>query len=91
MRKTYEQLRFNENGEINASGDYFLVPVLQENGKHSFWMSKKGMTVAQYCFSLPGAVPYKEQIAEIKGYIHLYQSLHEKSKENVTLKEEKYV
>ena len=77
MNKTYETLRFNANGEVKDDGEYFLTPFLQENGKHSFWLSKTGFTCAQYCFSLPGADTYAEQIAGIKGYISLFQTMHE--------------
>ena len=52
-------------------GDYVLVPMENEfNDKISWWLSKKGYTIARYCFTAPASGPDLDfQLMHIDQYI----------------------
>lgn len=64
-------------------GEYVLTPCKNAfNNKYSYWLSKKGMTGAMYCFSLMSSglaveKEYKYQVENIQGYINAYQKKFE--------------
>lgn len=66
-------------------GDYVLTGVNNAfNHKTGWWLSKKNMTRAMYCFSTYGTGPLalKEldsQTAAIDSYIHAFAQLFEQS------------
>lgn len=54
-------------------GEYVLQPIQNAfNGKVSFWLSKRYMTVALYCFSVRAGEDIDFQLQNIQSYIHLF-------------------
>lgn len=67
-------------------GEYVLQGIPNAfNDKISYWLSKKGMTVAYYCFSTNNPEEVKEH--DILGYIHMAEERFKQSFTN-TLKSE---
>lgn len=61
--------------ERRIFGDYVLNPALNAfNGKASWWISKRGFTVARYCFSASEEAESERQIKDgLAGYISLLE------------------
>jgi len=72
-----QSLRSERDAAVKAApahrmfGDYVLTPVPNAfNGKTSWWISKKGCTVAHYCFSTSIPKEIGLQISDgLNGYI----------------------
>lgn len=69
--------------EVNGTacfGEYVLSPCGNTfNEKTSYWLSKKGMTTAMYCFTIsPGGFSYEEHVKEIDQYIQCYKNRFER-------------
>lgn len=57
-------------------GDYVLSGLPNAfNQKTSYWLTKKGMTVAMYCFTVMNDLDY--QLERISAYIKLFQEKYE--------------
>ena len=61
--------------EHRTFGDYVLTPVPNAfNGKVSWWISKKGLAVARYCFTMSDTKEVEYQIEHgLAGYIKLLE------------------
>lgn len=72
-----------EESTHHLFGDYVLTPVKNAfNEKTSYWLSKKGMTTAIYCFSeIPGS-SLRDQLENIQSYISVYQATCESGSAN---------
>lgn len=70
------------NYKTEIFGDYVLTPCKNAfNDKTSFWLTKKGMTCAMYCFSdVSGGYPYDRQVREIRPYIRMFQERFEQKR-----------
>lgn len=62
--------------EHRVFGDYVLTPVPNAfNGRTSWWISKKGLTTARYCFTASDEKEIQRQIEDgLTGYIKLMES-----------------
>lgn len=82
----------NENKlNINTHlfGDYVLCGIPNAfSAKTSYWLSKKGMTVSMYCFTIPGADSLELQLECIGSYIKMFQEKYETQTIQVFVKEE---
>lgn len=68
-------------------GDYVLSGLPNAfNQKTSYWLTKKGMTVAMYCFTVMDDLQY--QLERISTYIKLFQEKYETQTIQVFVKEE---
>lgn len=73
-----EMVRFYTNSE----GEQYVLsghPNAFESKKNSWWLTKKGCTVARYCFSTHGSEEIQErevayQMTNIRGYISMLES-----------------
>lgn len=56
-------------------GDYVLTPQRNAfNSQMSWWISKKGCTVARYCFTAPvGGPELERQLLAVNGYIKMFE------------------
>ena len=65
----------NENDTIVVRGDYVLTSHRNAfNDKTSWWLSKKGCTVAVYCFSASSQKEVEYQLGGIDGYIKILEA-----------------
>lgn len=67
-------------------GEYVLSGLPNAfNQKTSYWLTKKGMTVAMYCFTVMNDLDY--QLERISAYIKLFQEKYETQTIQVFVKE----
>lgn len=60
-------------------GDYVITRCKNAfDHKYSYWLSKKGMTVAMYCFSTCTEDGYMSMLDSIDEYIEIFQKRYEK-------------
>lgn len=63
--------------------DYVLTPVKNAfNENRSWWLSKRGCTLAMYCFSTSGSEQFQKaelefQTENIEGYINAFKKRYE--------------
>lgn len=58
--------------------DYVLQPIPNAfNNRISWWISKKGWTVAMYCFSANTPKMLEEQIPQLEEYIRIFHDKFE--------------
>ncbi len=61
-----------------VKGDYVVVGIKNEfNQKVGYWISKKGMTIACYCFSLSESEAKRINSLDLDPYILLFQTKFE--------------
>lgn len=71
---------YNEYRQM-VIGDYVFTPIRNAfNEKTSVWISKEGMTVAAYCFTIGVCgVSYEEGLKDYQAYIKYFQEKFENS------------
>ena len=68
---------------VLIKGDYVLTETKNAfNDASSFWLTKKNMTVALYCFSAIGEKEKEIMMKEIDSYIKYFQEKYEKDMYN---------
>lgn len=60
-------------------GAYVFTPCKNAfNDKYSVWLTKEGMTVALYCFTIGASMmSYKEDMKHAESYIRMFQEKFE--------------
>ena len=65
---------------VFIKGDYVLTRCKNAfDHRYSYWLTKRYMTVAMYCFSTNTENGYKEMIKDIDSYIDYFQKKYEKN------------